>query len=135
MDRRGDHESVIAGGRYGDPLPHRHRGRASEPPRQHATTGNHARPEQHRGHPDRTVVSYMRRHREAELSRVNYICRLASISFAGSPPRLDALLGCVGAVAGDVKLQDDGVVHDPVNRRRGGHGVGEDAFPLREDQV
>ena len=48
---------------------------------------------------------------------------------------LDALLGCVGAVAGDVKLQDDGVVHDPVNRRRGGHGVGEDAFPLREDQV
>ena len=45
------------------------------------------------------------------------------------------LLGCVGAVAGDVKLQDDGVVHDPVNRRGGGHGVGEDALPLREDQV
>ena len=35
---------------------------------------------------------------------------------------LDALLGCVGAVAGDVKLQDDGVVHDPVNRRGGGLG-------------
>ena len=48
---------------------------------------------------------------------------------------LDALLGCVGPVAGDVKLQDDGVVHDPVNRRGGGHGVGKDAFPLREDQV
>ena len=30
---------------------------------------------------------------------------------------LDALLGSVGPVAGDVKLQDDGVVHDPVNRR------------------
>ena len=37
---------------------------------------------------------------------------------------LDALLGSVGPVAGDVKLQDDGVVHDPVNRRGGGHGVG-----------
>ena len=48
---------------------------------------------------------------------------------------LDALLGSVGAVAGDVKLQDDGVVHDPVNRRGGGHGVGEDALPLGEDQV
>ena len=48
---------------------------------------------------------------------------------------LAALLGCVSPVAGDVKLQDDGVVHDPVYGRRGGHGVGEDAFPLREDQV
>ena len=48
---------------------------------------------------------------------------------------LDALLGSVGPVAGDVKLQDDGVVHDPVNRRGGGHGVGEDALPLGEDQV
>ena len=48
---------------------------------------------------------------------------------------LAPLLGCVGAVAGDVKLQDDGVMDHPINRRRGGHGVGEDAFPLREDQV
>ena len=48
---------------------------------------------------------------------------------------LAPLLGSVGAVAGDVKLQDDGVVHDPVNRRGGGHGVGKDALPLREDQV
>ena len=48
---------------------------------------------------------------------------------------LDALLGSVGPVAGDVKLQDDGVVHDPVNRHGGGHGVGKDALPLREDQV
>ena len=48
---------------------------------------------------------------------------------------LDALLGCVGAVAGDVKLQDDGVMDHPVNRRGGGHGVGKDAFPLRENQV
>ena len=45
------------------------------------------------------------------------------------------LLGCVGAVAGDVKLQDDGVMDHPVDCRGGGHGVGEDAFPLREDQV
>ena len=43
---------------------------------------------------------------------------------------LDALLGSVGPVAGDVKLQDDGVVHDPVNRCGGGHGVGKDALPL-----
>ena len=48
---------------------------------------------------------------------------------------LAPLLGCIGPVAGDVKLQDDGVVHHPVNRRGGGHGVGKDAFPLREDQV
>ena len=48
---------------------------------------------------------------------------------------LAALLGSVGPVAGDVKLQDDGVVHDPVNRRGGGHGVGKDALPLGEDQV
>ena len=48
---------------------------------------------------------------------------------------LAALLGCVSPVSGDVKLQDDGVVDDPVNRRGGGYGVGEDAFRLREDQV
>ena len=48
---------------------------------------------------------------------------------------LDALLGGVGPVAGDVKLQDDGVMDHPVNRRGGGHGVGKDALPLREDQV
>ena len=72
----------------------------------------------------------------ALVSRVNYICRLASISFAGSPPGLDpSLLGSVGAVAGDVKLQDDGVMDHPVDCRGGGHGVGEDALPLREDQV
>ena len=43
---------------------------------------------------------------------------------------LDALLGCVRAVAGDVELQDDGVMDHPVNRRRRGHRVGEDALPL-----
>ena len=48
---------------------------------------------------------------------------------------LDALLGCVGAVAGDVKLQDDGVMDHPVDGRGGGHGVGEDALPLREDRL
>ena len=41
----------------------------------------------------------------------------------------------IGAVARDVKLQDDGVMHHPVDGRSGGHGVGEDAFPLGEDQV
>ncbi len=48
---------------------------------------------------------------------------------------LAALLCCISPVAGDVKLQDDGVVDDPVDGRGGGHGVGEDAFPLGEDQV
>ena len=40
------------------------------------------------------------------------------------------LLGSVGAIAGDVEFQDDGVMHHPVDGRRGGHGVGEDALPL-----
>ena len=48
---------------------------------------------------------------------------------------LAALLGGIGEVAGDVKLQDDGVVNDPADGRGGGHGIGEDAFPLGEDRV
>ena len=48
---------------------------------------------------------------------------------------LTPLLGSVGPVAGDVKLEDDGVMHHPVDGRSGGHGVGEDALPLGEDQV
>ena len=59
---------------------------------------------------------------------VNQFCRFTSLAW----PRCWAALV---PVAGDVKLQDDGVVHDPVNRRGGGHGVGKDALPLREDQV
>ena len=49
------------------------------------------------------------------------------------PTRLN--LGCISPAAVDVEFQDDGVVHDPVNRRGGGHGVSEDAFPLRKDQA
>ncbi len=37
---------------------------------------------------------------------------------------LASSLGCDGAVAGHVKLQDDGVMDHPVNRRGRGHGVG-----------
>ena len=48
---------------------------------------------------------------------------------------LAPLLGGVSPVAGDVKLQDDGVMGHPVDCRGGGHGVGKDAFPLREDQA
>ena len=48
---------------------------------------------------------------------------------------LAPLLGGISPVAGYVKLQDDGMVHHPVDGRSGGHGVGEDAFPLGEDQV
>ena len=40
------------------------------------------------------------------------------------------LLGRVGAVAGHVEFKDDGVMHAPVNGRRGGHGIGEDELPL-----
>ena len=36
---------------------------------------------------------------------------------------LAALLGCVSPVAGGVKLQDDGVVYDPVDGRGGDHGL------------
>ena len=43
-----------------------------------------------------------------------------------------ALLCCVGAVAGDVEFQDDGVVHRPVDGRGGGHGVGEDELGGQE---
>ena len=46
------------------------------------------------------------------------------------PLWLAALLRRAGPVAGDVKLQDDGVMHHPVDGRGGGHGVGEDALPL-----
>ena len=69
------------------------------------------------------------------LSRVNYFCRLRQLVLPVHLLGLAALLGRAGAVAGHVKLQDDGVMHHPVNRRGGGHGVGEDALPLREDQV
>ena len=48
---------------------------------------------------------------------------------------LTALLGHAGAVAGHVEFQDDRVVDDPVDGRGGGHGIGEDALPLGEDQV
>ena len=70
-----------------------------------------------------------------QLSRVNYFCRLRQLVLPVHLLGLAALLGRAGAVAGHVKLQDDGVMHHPVNRRGGGHGVGEDALPLREDQV
>ena len=48
---------------------------------------------------------------------------------------LAPLLGCIGAVAGDVKFQDDRVMDHPVDGRGGGHGVGKDVLPLRENQV
>ena len=81
-------------------------------------------------------------HPRAQQPKERFICPASTI-FAGWRQSvlpvhllgLAPLLGSVGPVAGDVKLQDDGVVHDPVNRRGGGHGVGKDALPLREDQV
>ena len=37
--------------------------------------------------------------------------------------------------AGQIQLQDHAVVHQAVDRRRGGHGILEDPLPLREHQV
>ena len=48
---------------------------------------------------------------------------------------LTPLLSCIVTVSGYVELQDDRVVDHPVDGRSGGHGVGEDPLPLREDQV
>ena len=60
---------------------------------------------------------------------------LASIVLPVHLLGLAPLLGCIGAVAGDVKFQDDRVMDHPVDGRGGGHGVGKDVLPLREDQV
>ena len=48
---------------------------------------------------------------------------------------LAPLLGSVGAVAGDVKLQDHGVVDHPVDGRGRGHGVGTVTLPLGDGQA
>ena len=88
--------------------------------------------------PDWAIVNLARKHYGFQLPTCP-----ASTIFAGWRQSvlpvhllgLAPLLGSVGPVAGDVKFQDDGVVHDPVNRRGGGHGVGKDALPLGEDQV
>ena len=47
----------------------------------------------------------------------------ASTILAGSPPRLGPVASSVGAVAGDVKLQDDGVMDHPADCRGGGRPV------------
>ena len=66
---------------------------------------------------------------------VNYFCRFRQLFLPVHLPFLTALLGHSSAVAGDVEFQDDRVVDHPVDGRSGGHGVGEDPLPLREDQV
>jgi len=45
---------------------------------------------------------------------------------------LAALVCCIGPVAREVKLQDDGVVRDPVDGCGGGQGIGEDG---RADRI
>ena len=44
-------------------------------------------------------------------------------------------LRSIGPVTGHLELQYDRVMHDPVYRRRGRHGVGEHLLPFTEDQV
>ena len=48
---------------------------------------------------------------------------------------LTPLLGHAGNVAGHVEFQDHQLMYHPVDGRGGGHGVGEDALPHREDEV
>ena len=69
------------------------------------------------------------------LFSVNYFCRTRRLFLPVHLLFLTPLLSHPGSVAGDVEFQDDGVVDHPVNRRGGGHGVGEDALPFREDQI
>ena len=45
------------------------------------------------------------------------------------------MTGGVGAVAGEVQLVDDEVVHHPVYDLSGGHGLGEDVLPFQEDRL
>jgi hypothetical protein len=47
----------------------------------------------------------------------------------------ESLLCLVAAVGASGELQDHGVVDQAVDRRRGGHGIAEDAVPLAEHQV
>jgi hypothetical protein len=46
-----------------------------------------------------------------------------------------ALLGLFGSETGAAHLQEDGMVHDPVNGRGRSHGVLEDPIPLAEYQI
>ena len=48
---------------------------------------------------------------------------------------LTMLPGGVGAVAGEVQLVDDKVVHHTVYDLSGGHGLGEDVLPFHEDRL
>ena len=70
--------------------------------------------------------------RYAGVSRVKHSCRFGVNQFCRF---LTTLLGCIGAVAGDVKLEDHGVMHHPVDGCGDGHRVGEDPFRFSEDQV
>ena len=69
------------------------------------------------------------------LFSVNYFCRFRRLFLPVHLLFPTPLLGHSGAVAGHVEFQDDRVVDHPVDGRGRGHGVGEDVFPLGEDQV
>ena len=65
------------------------------------------------------------------LFNVNYFCRYCRLFLPVHLLLPTPLLNHSGSVAGDIEIQDDRVMHDTV----GGHEVGEDVLPLREDQV
>ena len=71
----------------------------------------------------------------AQVFDVNYLCRFRRLFLPVHLLLLTPLLSHSGSVAGHVEFQDDRVMHDAVDGRRGGHGIGEDVLPLGEDQV
>ena len=66
---------------------------------------------------------------------VNYLCRFRRLFLPVHLLLLTPLLSQSCPVAGYVEFQDDRVMHDAVDGRRGGHGIGEDVLPLGEDQA
>ena len=65
----------------------------------------------------------------------NHLCRIRRFFLPVHLREVASFLGHSGTVAGDIEFQDGGVMDHPVNRRGGGRGVGEDALPLRYDQI
>ena len=43
--------------------------------------------------------------------------------------------GVVGADTGAAEFKNDGVMHEAIDGRRGGHGILEDAVPFAKDEV
>ena len=81
--------------------------------------------------------------RSAYFARSALLTRFAMIDFMESTSRVGRFSGLAricasafsGTKAGNVELQDDGVVDQPVDRGGGRHRILEDALPVAEHQV